>query len=427
MAMKFDNNILRDMFNMMTSFENPLYQIHEMQHMGMKPLHMMAEAGKIFYRSPMSPFSFTPVGKQAAAVSELLERLTRNYGKPAFGITQTEVGGKTVAVKEVVIDERPFCRLLHFSRDTKVQSPKLLIVAPMSGHHATLLRGTVEAMLPFADVYITDWIDAKLVPIFAGKFDLDDYISYVIDYARMLGPVHMMAVCQPSVPVFAAAALMNAEKDPLSPLSMTLIGGPIDTREAPTEVNTKAKEHPGVWFENRVITRVPFNYPGCMRRVYPGFVQLMSFISMNLERHIDSHLQFFDHLVQGDGEGADTHKKFYDEYLSVIDLPAEFYMQTLDTVFQRHLLPKGQMKYDGRKVDPKAINKTAMLCLEGELDDISGVGQTRAAMNMTSGLAAPKKKYHMEPNVGHYGIFNGRKFKSRVVPIIVDFMKEHGK
>ena len=409
---------------MMSTFENPLYQIHELQQKSMAPLHMMAEMGKLFYRNPLLPINYTPMGRQAAAASELIERLTRNYGKPEFGIKETEVNGKKVAVREEVVDVRPFCRLLHFVRDTKVQQPKLL-VAPMSGHHATLLRGTVEALLPFSDVYITDWIDARQVPVFEGKFDLEDYITYVIDFIRMLGPVHLMAVCQPSVPVFAAAAIMNAAKDPLSPKSMTLIGGPIDTREAPTKVNQNAMEHPGVWFENRVITRVPMNHPGFMRKVYPGFIQLMSFISMNLDRHIDSHKQFFENLVQGDDEGADAHKKFYDEYLSVIDLPAEFYLQTLDVVFQRHLLPKGEMKYKNKKVDPKAINKTAMLCLEGEFDDISGVGQTRVAMELTKGLPASKKKYHMEPKVGHYGIFNGRKFRSNVVPIIVDFMNEH--
>jgi poly(3-hydroxybutyrate) depolymerase len=412
---------------MIPGFENThLYHFHEMGHGVMKPLHLMAEAGKIFYNNPLLPFNYTPAGRQVAAASELIERLTRSYGKPEFGIEQTEINGKPVAVEEEIVDVRPFCRLLHFKRDTKAASPKLLIVAPMSGHHATLLRGTVEAMLPFCDVYITDWIDAREVPVFQGKFDLDDYISYVIDFTRTLGPVHLMAVCQPSVPVFATAALMNAAKDPLSPLSITLIGGPIDTREAPTKVNLSAKEHPGVWFEARLITRVPFSYPGFMRRVYPGFVQLMSFISMNLERHVDSHMKFFQHLVEGDGESADTHKKFYDEYLSVIDLPAEFYLQTLDVVFQRHLLPLGKMTYKDQIVDPKAINKTAMLCLEGELDDISGVGQTRAAMDLTKGLAASKKKYHMEHKVGHYGIFNGRKFRQNVVPIIVDFMKEHG-
>jgi poly(3-hydroxybutyrate) depolymerase len=411
---------------MLHTFENPLYQLHEMQIAGMTPLNMMAQAGKVLYRNPLLPFNYTPAGRQAAAASDLLERLTRSYGKPEFGIKSTEINGKPVAVTEKVVDVRPFCRLLHFKRDTKVASPKLLIVAPMSGHHATLLRGTVEAMLPFADVYITDWLDAREVPVFKGNFDLEDYITYVMDYCRMLGPnLHLIAVCQPSVPVFAAAALMNAAKDPLSPASITLIGGPIDTREAPTQVNLSAKEHPGVWFEARLITRVPFNHPGFMRRVYPGFVQLMSFISMNLERHIDSHMEFFQHLVEGDGESAATHTKFYDEYLSVIDLPAEFYLQTLDVVFQRHLLPEGKMTYKGEKVKPEAINKTAMLCLEGELDDISGVGQTRAAMGLTKGLPASKKKYHMEPKVGHYGIFNGRKFKQNVVPIIVDFMKTH--
>jgi poly(3-hydroxybutyrate) depolymerase len=411
------------------NFENiHLYNLHEMQHATMAPFHVMGEVGKALYRNPLLPFNYTQAGRQAAAASELMERLTRQYGKPEFGITETEINGKQVAVKQKIIDVRPFCRLLHFERDTKVHSPKLLVVAPMSGHHATLLRGTVEALLPFADVYITDWVDAKLVPVFAGKFDLDDYITYVMDYMRMLAPdLHVLAVCQPSVPVFAAAALMNGAKDKGSPDSMTLIGGPIDTREAPTKVNLSAKEHPGVWFESRVITRVPYNHPGFMRRVYPGFVQLMSFISMNLERHIDSHLQFFDHLVQGDGDGAAAHKKFYDEYLSVVDLSAEFYLQTLDVVFQRHLLPKGEMVYEGEIVNPKAIHTTAMLCLEGELDDISGVGQTKAAMALTTGLPASKKKYHMEPNVGHYGIFNGRKFRQHVVPVIVEFMKEHEK
>jgi poly(3-hydroxybutyrate) depolymerase len=409
---------------MMPTFENPLYQLREMQHAGMTPLHMMAEAGKVFYRNPLLPFNYTHAGRQAAAASELLERITRDYGKPSFGLNMTQINEKNVAVEEEILDVRPFCRLIHFARDTKIKSPKLLIVAPMSGHHATLLRGTVEALLPFAEIYITDWLDAREVPVFAGKFDLEDYISYTMDYMRMLGPdLHVMAVCQPSVPVLAAAALMNEAKDPLSPQSMILIGGPIDTREAPTKVNLSAKEHPLEWFESHVIARVPLNHAGFMRRVYPGFVQLMSFMSLNLDRHVESHLQFFNHLVQGDGEGAAAHKKFYDEYLSVIDLPAEFYLQCIDVVFQRHLLPKGQMVYRDRKVNPAAVTKTALLCLEGELDDISGAGQTRAALDITRNLPSSKKKYHMEMKVGHYGIFNGRKFRANVVPIIVDFMK----
>lgn len=411
---------------MMSNFENPLYHLREMQHAGMTPLNIMAEAGKAFYRNPLLPFNYTHAGRQAAAASELLERITRQYGKPSFGLNATQVNGKHVAVQEEILDERSFCRLIHFARDTKVKSPKLLIVAPMSGHHATLLRGTVEALLPFADVYITDWLDAREVPVSAGKFDLEDYIAYTMDYMRMLGPdLHVMAVCQPSVPVFAATALMNEAKDPLSPRSMILIGGPIDTREAPTKVNLSAKDHSLDWFASHVIARVPFNHPGFMRQVYPGFVQLMSFMSLNLDRHIESHLQFFDHLVEGDGEGAAAHKKFYDEYLSVIDLPAEFYLQCIDVVFQRHLLPKGQLIYRDRKVHPAAVTQTALLCLEGELDDISGVGQTRAAMDITTNLPSSKKKYHLEKNVGHYGIFNGRKYRANVVPIIVDFMKEH--
>ncbi len=412
---------------MLHQFENhSLYHLHELQHAGMKPLNIMAQVGQVFYRNPLLPFNYTQAGKQAAAAAELLERMTREYHKPEFGIKHTEINGKKVAVQQKTVTDEPFCKLIHFERATKADSPRLLIVAPMSGHHATLLRGTVEAMLPFADVYITDWKDARNVPVSAGKFDVEDYITYVMDFIRLLGPnVHLMAVCQPSVPVFAAAAIMNEDKDKLAPASMTLIGGPIDTREAPTKVNEAAKEHSLKWYESHLITRVPVNHPGFMRRVYPGFVQLMSFISLNLERHFDSHLQFFNHLVEGDGESAAAHKKFYDEYLSVCDLPAEFYLQSIDVVFQRHLLPKGEMTYHGRKVKPQEITRTALLCLEGELDDISGVGQTRAAIKLASNLAASKKKYHMEKGVGHYGIFNGRKFRQNVVPIIVDFMKDH--
>lgn len=414
---------------MILSFENtPLYHLRELHLAGSKPLNFIAEVGKAFYRNPLFPFNYTHAGRHAAATSELIERITRHYGKPQFGITHTEINGKQVAVHEEIIVKKTFCNLIHFVRDTKVESPKLLILAPMSGHHATLLRGTVEAMLPFADIYITDWLDARMIPIYEGKFDMDDHLSYTIEFMRALAPdLHVMAVCQPSVAAFAATAIMNAEKDPLSPSSVTLIGGPIDTREKPTKVCMLAKKHNLDWFESHLITRVPINYPGFMRRVYPGFVQLMSFISLNLERHIDSHLQFFNHLVQGDGESAQAHKKFYDEYLSVVDLPAEFYLQSIDVVFQRHLLPKGEMTYKGNIVDPKAINKTSVLCLEGELDDISGVGQTRVAMDLTKNLPASKKKYHLEPNVGHYGIFNGRKFRNNVLPIIVDFMKEQGK
>lgn len=355
----------------------------------------------------------------------MVERITARYAKPIFGLTHTTVDGKSVEIIEEVVEERPFCRLLHFRKPEGIKQPRLLLVAPMSGHHATLLRGTVEAMLPFTDVYITDWTDARLVPTFEGEFTLEDYISHTIHYLKMLGPdVHVMAVCQPSVPVLIAAAVMNEAQDAASPRSMILIGGPIDTRENPTKVNILAQEHSRDWFESRMITRVPFNYPGFMRRVYPGFMQLTSFISLNLDRHIKAHADLFNHLVVGDGDSAAAHRKFYDEYLSVADLPAEFYLDSIVEVFQKHSLPKGEFEYQGRAVNPGAITETALLTLEGELDDISGVGQTQAAQKLCVNLAAAKKKHHLQPGVGHYGIFNGRKFKEHVVPIIVDFIKK---
>ncbi len=298
----------------------------------------------------------------------------------------------------------------------------------MSGHHATLLRGTVEALLPFLDVYITDWLDARHVSTTHGAFHLEDYIAYTIEFIRDLGPdVHLMAVCQPSVPVMVAASVMNEANDPRAPRSMTLIGGPIDTRANPTKVNLSATEKPLAWFEKNVITRVPMHYSGFMRRVYPGFLQLTGFMTLNMERHITAHKDLFKHLVEGDGESARAHKKFYDEYLSVSDLPAEFYLDCIDQVFQRQLLPKGEFLYKGKKVKPEAITETALLTLEGELDDISGVGQTEAAQKLCKNLPDKMRKHYMQKGVGHYGIFNGRKFRENVVPIIVDFVTKHDK
>ncbi|MBM3617565.1 MAG: polyhydroxyalkanoate depolymerase [Alphaproteobacteria bacterium] len=417
-------------------FENPfagnsqLYNIHEAQHASMAPFHTMATAYKVFFRSPYNILSYTRFGKSMAAASELMERATRNYLKPEFGIDRTSIDGKRVdVVEEVVDDSRPFGRLLHFRKPKQFdKQPKILLVAPMSGHHATLLRGTVRGLLPFADVYITDWTDAREVPLYAGKFDLDDYITYVIDFLKILkGEAHVIAVCQPAVPVMAAASIMNAQKDPAAPRSMTLMGGPIDTREAPTEVNRTATERPFSWFENTVVTRVPANYPGFMRKVYPGFLQLTGFMTMNLERHVGEHIKLFQHLVQGDDDSAEAHRAFYNEYLSVADLPAEFYLQTIDVVFQRHLLPKGEMTYLGQKVDPSKITKTALLTIEGELDDISGVGQTKAAQKLCSGLPKEKKRHHEQKAVGHYGIFNGRKFREHIIPVIQEFITQNDK
>src|SRR5262249_25913498 len=326
----------------------------------------------------------TTAGKAYAAAFELFERTTRRYSQPEWDIDFTMVGAERVPVHIKAIWERPFCRLLHFERvieqGPKRPQPKLLIVAPMSGHYATLLRGTVEAFLPNHDVYITEWVDARLVPLSQGRFDLDDYIDYVISILHSLGGnCHLVAVCQPSVPVLAAVARMEAEDDPYVPHSMPLMGGPIDTRVNPTGVNKLAEFRGTDWFRRNVITKVPFPHPGVMRDVYPGFLQLNGFVSMNLDRHIEAHRNLFKHLVEGDGDSAQKHREFYDEYLAVMDLAAEFYLQTVDTVFVRHALPKGHMLHRGRPIDPGKIKRVALLTVEGEYDDISGVGQTEAA------------------------------------------------
>jgi poly(3-hydroxybutyrate) depolymerase len=323
--------------------------------------------------------------------------------------------------------ERPFCKLLYFERligrPPRKPQPRVLIVAPMSGHYATLLRGTVEAFLPDHDVYITDWADARMVPMSAGRFDLDDYIDYVIEMLQFLGGnVHVVAVCQPSVPVIAAAALMEASHDPFVPLSMTLMGGPIDTRSNPTAVNNLAQERGIDWFRSNVITRVPFPHPGFMRDVYPGFLQLNGFVSMNLDRHIDAHKNLFRHLVAGDGDSAQKHREFYDEYLAVMDLAAEYYLQTVDTVFVKHALPKGEMTHRGKPVDLTKIERVSLMTVEGEKDDISGIGQTEAAHRLCSSLSPDKKVHYMQKGVGHYGVFNGSRFRAEIVPRISDFM-----
>ena len=399
-----------------------MYHVLEMNRAAISPLNLMAKSMQNFSGSPFNPLSYTELGRTIGAGFEMFERITHTYKKPEFGINHTKIGTETVAVTEKIITERPYCNLLHFEKKTKARQQKLLIVAPMSGHYATLLRGTVEATLPFYDVYITDWQNARDVPVSAGKFDLDDYVAYVIKFTQQLGPdVHLMAVCQPSVPVMGAVALMSAAKDPATPRSMILIGGPIDTRRNPTKVNHFAEYRPIEWFERHVISRVPFNYPGFMRRVYPGFIQLTGFMSMNLDRHMGEHFNLFLNLVRGDGESATSHKKFYNEYLSVMDLPAEFYLQTLQVVFKDHALPRGKWQCLGKTVDPNAITKTGILAIEGELDDISGIGQTKAALKITKNLPESKKHYHMQKAVGHYGSFNGRKFRDHIMPVIRKF------
>ncbi|MET3793615.1 polyhydroxyalkanoate depolymerase [Aquamicrobium terrae] len=407
------------------------YQLYELNHAALQPARAFADAMRALYSNPLNPFSGTMWGRSVAATAELFERTTRHYGKPEFGIHETKVDWTSVDVTEKVVWSRPFCDLLRFERDLPAgrrPDPKILMVAPMSGHYATLLRGTVETMLPHADVYITDWIDARMVPAADGSFDLDDYIDYVIDMLHFLGPdTHVMAVCQPSVPVLAAVAVMEQRGDPLAPASMTLMGGPIDTRRSPTAVNVLAQEKGLDWFRENVIMDVPWPAPGVGRQVYPGFLQLSGFMSMNLDRHIIAHKDFFMHLVKNDGDSAEKHRDFYDEYLAVMDLTAEFYLQTVDTVFIRHALPKGELMHRGVRVDPAAIRNVALLTIEGENDDISGLGQTRAAHDLCVNLPAAKQAHYMQPRVGHYGVFNGSRFRAEIAPRILDFIASNRK
>lgn len=403
----------------------PTYLLHEMTHAALGPLRAAAATTKLCFDNSFNPAAHSRFGRSVSAACELLERTTRRYEKPTFGIKAATLGKEAVPVSEHVVWARPFCNLLHFRKGwaQNQRQPKLLIVAPMSGHYATLLRGTVAAMLPFCDVYITDWVDARQVPLDAGTFDLDDYVEYTIHMLHALGgDTHVMAVCQPSVPVLAAAALMEEEDDPLAPLSITLMGGPIDTRISPTAVNALAQERGIDWFRRNATAKVPLPYAGFMREVYPGFLQLSGFMSMNLDRHLAAHRDLFLHLVQDDGDSAAKHREFYDEYLAVMDLTAEFYLQTVETVFVEHRLPRGEMMYRDRHVDPSSIRRVARMTVEGERDDISGVGQTEAAHRLCSNIPVSMRAHHVQPSVGHYGVFNGARFFNEIVPRICDFI-----
>jgi poly(3-hydroxybutyrate) depolymerase len=407
------------------------YQLYELNHAALSPFRAAADATRLYFQNPLNPLSHTPFGRNMAAAAELFERTTRRYGKPEFGLASTTVHGERVPVAEGVVWRRPFCNLVHFEkragrRDRNEE--KLLIVAPMSGHYATLLRGTVEAMLPDHDVYITDWIDARTVPLAEGSFDLDDYIDYLVSILHFIGPgAHVMAVCQPSVPVLAATALMSARGDHNLPATMILMGGPIDTRVNPTAVNTLANNHDLEWFRQNAIMKVPFPHAGFMREVYPGFLQISGFLSMNLDRHLQAHQDFYRHLVDGDGDSAEKHRDFYDEYLAVMDLTAEFYLQTVETAFIRHALPKGEMVHRGEPVDPKAIRSVALFTIEGENDDISGVGQTKAAHDICVNIPAEMRAHYLQPKVGHYGVFNGSRYRAEIAPRIADFIASHSR
>jgi poly(3-hydroxybutyrate) depolymerase len=409
-----------------------LYQLHEMQRSFLNPLMQWADASAKLFTNPVSPFAHTPFSQRIAAGYELMYRLGKDYEKPGFDLNSTMIDGQTVGIMERIVVSKPFCKLLHFKKDmadadfAALKQPTVLVVAPLSGHHATLLRDTVRALLPNQDVYITDWVDARMVPMSDGPFHLDNYIFYVQDFIRHLGPdVHVISVCQPTVPVLAAISLMATNKDPKLPKSMVMMGGPIDPRKSPTAVNDLATEKPFSWFENTVIYAVPGNYPGFGRKVYPGFLQHAGFIAMNPGRHAQSHREFYQHLVRGDDDSAEAHRQFYDEYNAVLDMPAEYYLETIKTVFQDFALPKGTWEVGGQLVRPQDIENVALLTIEGELDDISGAGQTQAAHELCTSIPAGKQQHFTAPKCGHYGIFSGRRWREIICPMIGEFIRKN--
>lgn len=409
-----------------------LYQLHEINRALITPLTRWAEVSSMLFSNPISPFAHTPFSQRIAAGYELMYRLGKNYEKPLFHISSVEVHGKSVDIIEEVELEKNFCRLIHFKKVSKDKKhipiqPKVLLVAPLSGHHATLLRDTVRTMLPEHDVYITDWTDARMVPVEKGEFHLHDYVYYIQDFIRRLAPnLHVISVCQPTVPVLAAIALMATAKDPKLPKTMTMMGGPIDPRKSPTEVNNLAAEKPLSWFENNVIYSVPPNFPGFGRMVYPGFLQHTGFVAMNPSRHARSHWDFYQHLIKGDDDSAEAHRQFYNEYNAVVDLPADYYLETIKTVFQEYQLAKGTWEIEGKLVRPQDIKTVALFTVEGELDDISGPGQTQAAHDICTGIPANRQRDFVAPNCGHYGIFSGRRWREVVYPEIAKFIQKHG-
>nr|WP_198983955.1 polyhydroxyalkanoate depolymerase [Herbaspirillum sp. ASV7] len=409
-----------------------LYQLHEFNRAFLNPMMQWAETSAKLFSDPVSPLAHTPFSQRIAAGYELLYRLSKEYEKPAFNIDTVEVEGKPVGIIEDVVETKPFCRLIHFRKDlgarqmTALHQPTVLVVAPLSGHHSTLLRETVRALLKEHDVYITDWTDARMVPVEQGPFHLHDYVYYVQDFIRFLDTdVHVISVCQPTVPVLAAISLMASANDPHLPKSMTMMGGPIDARKSPTAVNDLATEKPYSWFENTVIYSVPANYPGFGRKVYPGFLQHAGFVAMNPRRHAQSHWDFYMHLRDGDDASAEEHRKFYDEYNAVLDMPAEFYLETIKVVFQDFNLARGTWEIEGKLVRPQDIKSVALFTIEGELDDISGSGQTEAAQELCSGIPKSRKQHFTVPKAGHYGIFSGRRWREIVCPKIGEFIRSH--
>jgi poly(3-hydroxybutyrate) depolymerase len=409
-----------------------LYQLHEWQRRLLNPMSAWAQATSELFSNPYSPLSYTPYSRRLAASYDLLYRLGKHYEKPAFGIKAVTVDGVEVPVRELVAAAKPFCRLLHFERDPAslpkphATDPRVLVVSPLSGHHSTLLRDTVRALLPAHDLYITDWTDARMVPLSQGPFHLDDYVDYVVEFLDLVGAgSHVISVCQPTVPVLAAVSLMAARSDPALPRSMTMMGGPIDTRRNPTQVNALAQRKPLDWFRNNVIFKVPSTYPGYLREVYPGFLQHAGFVAMNPDRHVNSHWEYYLDLIKGDQDDVEAHRRFYDEYNAVLDLPAEYYLDTIRIVFQEHRLPEGTWHVRDERVAPEGIRNTALFTIEGELDDISGSGQTKAAHELCRGVPEANRRHLTAIGVGHYGIFSGRRWREMISPQIAQFIRAH--
>lgn len=401
-----------------------LYELHDAQRLFLAPFADASDALSQLYSNPYSPLSYTPFSHEIAAAYELGYRISKDYPKPEWGLATTRIGGREVAVREETVLALPFCHLVHFKRDAGRQDLVVLLVAPLSGHHATLLRDTVRSLLPEHDVYVTDWVNARDVPLDEGFFSLDDYVRYVQTFLRQLPPgAHIISVCQPTVPVLAAVSLLAAANDPSQPRSMCMMGGPIDVRKSPTQVNLLATTEPYEWFEDNLIYQVPARYPGVGRKVYPGFLQYAGFVAMHPDRHLKSHYDFYLHLIEGDEEDADAHKRFYDEYNAVFDLPGRYYLDTVRTVFQEFRLPLGTWKIDGRRVDPSAIRDTALLTIEGERDDISGHGQTHAAHDLCSAIPASRQRSYTAAGCGHYGIFSGSRWRRLVCPEIAAFIR----
>ena len=412
-----------------------LYSVLEMQRAAILPWRMVVKVQRAMLANPFNPISYTPFGKNLLASLDVFEAVTRRYSKPAWGITATTINDVSVPIHIETVWTSPWCSLVHFKRDPVALAqargadciePRVMIVAPLSGHFATLLRGTVQTFVQDHDVYITDWHDARQVPISQGRFDLDDYIDHIRNMLTHLGPkAHVVAVCQPGPPVLAAIAMMSEDNDPALPATMAYLGSPIDASMSPTVTNKLAEDRPFTWFKSEMIKTVPAIFPGAFRRVYPGFVQLASFMQMNMTRHVDAHKEFFKDLVEGDGDGADKHREFYDEYLSVLDLTEEFYLQTITKVFQEHQLARGTFMHRDRLVKLDAIKSVALMTVEGERDDISGLGQTRAAHDLCTNIPADMKIEYVQEGVGHYGVFNGRRFESEIYPRLKDFNRTY--